>query len=198
MMETDTATTADAPSTIVPTQQTFDQFFTFDGSDVEIKAIFQGLKVTGRVASQAMVLASPVWKKFIFPPWTVHTGADHQIKTIDFTEDDGCALLILLRLAHLQTTIIPLKLGLDTLFQVAIQCEKYDCLLLLHLILSTWIAAEQNEAVKDESGKWLYICWAFGLEKPFEEAALRMANSGGGFTRRTAHFWRYSALGANA
>lgn len=60
MMETDTATTADAPSTVVPTQQTFDQFFTFDGGDVEIKAIFQGLKVTGRVASQAMVLASPV------------------------------------------------------------------------------------------------------------------------------------------
>lgn len=88
-------------------------------------------------------------------------------------------MLILLRLAHLQTTIIPSKLGLDTLFQVAIQCEKYDCLPLLHLILSTWIAAEQNEAVKDESGKWLYICWAFGLEKPFEEAALRMANSGG-------------------
>ncbi|KAG4438576.1 hypothetical protein IFR05_005951 [Cadophora sp. M221] len=157
-METETTNTSDASSAIQPTQQTFDQFFIFDGGDVEIKAIFQGHKVKGKVASQAMVLASP-------------------IKTIGYTEVDGFALLILLRLAHLQSTTIPPKIGIDTLFQVSIQCEKYDCSALLHLILPTWLAAEEDEAAKGENGKWLYICWAFGLETLFKEAALRIAKS---------------------
>jgi hypothetical protein len=44
--------------------------FTFDYGDVSIKVNIRGQEViTGKVSSSAMSLASPVWKKFIFPPF---------------------------------------------------------------------------------------------------------------------------------
>lgn len=55
-----TNTPSDASSTVETPKQSFDQLFTFDGGDVEITANFQGQKVAGKVAAQAMVLASPV------------------------------------------------------------------------------------------------------------------------------------------
>jgi len=43
--------------------------FTFPKGDVEITVLYNGEVVKGYVESNAMVRASPVWKKFIFPPW---------------------------------------------------------------------------------------------------------------------------------
>jgi hypothetical protein len=70
-----------------------------------------------------MSFASPVWKKFIFPPFprlaespTLRgSSAQKKKKTdeafpdveLDFTEDNGDALLILLQIAHLQVANIP-------------------------------------------------------------------------------------------
>ncbi|PVH77245.1 hypothetical protein DL98DRAFT_591492 [Cadophora sp. DSE1049] len=176
-MATDTSTTnmpSDASNTLEASNQSFDHFFTFDGGDVEITVMIQGERVKGKVASQAMVLASSVWKKFIFPPWEINSCS--QLKTIDFT-DDACTLLILLRLAHLQSTMVPTTLSLETLFQAAVQTEKYDCVKLVHLILDKWLLAVKDEASKDDCGKWLYICWAFDQEESFNEVALRMTKS---------------------
>ena len=46
---------------------------------------------------------------------------------MDFTEDDGDALLILFRLAHIRFKDIPDKLPYNTLLQVAVLCDQYDC-----------------------------------------------------------------------
>lgn len=45
--------------------------FHFPHSDIDIEVRCDDKTVTGRVSSAAMVLASPIWKKFVFPPWEV-------------------------------------------------------------------------------------------------------------------------------
>ncbi|KAH7411479.1 hypothetical protein BKA64DRAFT_639116 [Cadophora sp. MPI-SDFR-AT-0126] len=177
-MATDTSTTnipANASDAIEAPKQSFEQFFTFDGGDVEITVTIQGEQIKGKVASQVMALASPVWKKFIFPPWTTDSGS--QVKTIDFSDDDACALLILLRTAHGRFKMIPKVLSLETLYQVAIQTEKYDCVELVLPFLDQWLSATNYAAPKDHNGKWLYICWAFGREAPFKYVAEKMTKS---------------------
>ncbi|CZT11282.1 uncharacterized protein RCO7_09959 [Rhynchosporium graminicola] len=131
----------------VQSTKSFDGFFTSEGGDVEIRAIFQGHQVNGKVASQVMVLACPFWKKFIYPLWT--TSDSVQPMTIDFTEDDGCALKILLRATHLQSNSVPVTPRVDTLFQLA----------MLY------------------SAKWLYIAWAFGNAGLYMDITLKMAIS---------------------
>jgi len=44
-------------------------FLEFDGADVRAKANFDNVQIDFKVSSHAMSFASPVWKKFIFPPF---------------------------------------------------------------------------------------------------------------------------------
>jgi hypothetical protein len=45
--------------------------FNFPDGDIDIEIRGGKNTITGRVSSAAMALASPVWKKFVFPPWEV-------------------------------------------------------------------------------------------------------------------------------
>ena len=55
-----TNTPSDAQARSKPPTNLSISFSPFNGGDVKISAIFQGHKVAGKVAAQAMVLASPV------------------------------------------------------------------------------------------------------------------------------------------
>jgi hypothetical protein len=96
--------------------------FQFDSADVRAKATFGDAQIDFKVSSHAMSFASPVWKKFIFPPFprlaespTTRGGSAQKKKKktdeafpdveLDFTEDNGDALLILLQIAHLHLHI---------------------------------------------------------------------------------------------
>lgn len=102
--------------------------FSFDAGDVTIKILENDEVFTGKVNSTAMMLASPVWKKFLFPPWANGT---EPVRELDFTEDDSDALLLLLKIVHPQCANLPattfrLPLGLNT--DMAILCDQYNCL----------------------------------------------------------------------
>jgi hypothetical protein len=43
--------------------------FDLESGDVLAFATYQGQRVSFKVSSDAMSLASPVWKKFLFPPF---------------------------------------------------------------------------------------------------------------------------------
>lgn len=43
--------------------------FVFDAGDVRILVNYKEEILEGMICSQALVHASPAWKKFIFPPW---------------------------------------------------------------------------------------------------------------------------------
>ena len=51
-------------------------FFTFEPSDIRLKVSYKGEPVTAHVSSSAMSFASPVWNKFIFPPWKPMAAQD--------------------------------------------------------------------------------------------------------------------------
>ena len=50
----------DASSTVEAPTQSFEQFFTFDGGNIEISVLVQGEVIQCKVCSHSMVLASPV------------------------------------------------------------------------------------------------------------------------------------------
>lgn len=75
------------------------------------------------VSSRAMCLASPVWRAMFDPHghWTKQSSG-----VADLPEDDPDALLILLRIAHLQFSRLPEKLAdYEHLLQLAVLCNKY-------------------------------------------------------------------------
>jgi hypothetical protein len=152
-------------------------------ADSVIQVTYDGEICAGKVSSHAMALGSPVWEKFIFPPWSRSKetkdleGKDVQISRVqqlDFVDDDGEALLILLRIAHLQFKDIPVTLSYDHLLNLATLVEEYDCISIVRPWLATWLENEEMEWKEPEHECWLYIAWAFGRHEVFKSLALKM------------------------
>ena len=157
-------------------------------ADVTATAVFREERIQFKVSSHALCFASPVWKKFLFPPFqTLDTETDTDgnnerkgdmsfrecsAKEIDFSEDDGDALLILLRIAHLQLNQVAMSpLHYERLYQIAILCDQYDCAPLLRPWLESWLGAATERSGRRGQEGWLFIAWVFGREKVFEDLA---------------------------
>jgi hypothetical protein len=160
-----TATAAPEP------EPDYTPLFDFPSGDVRIKVNCKGKEVIGNVVSQVMILASPVWSQFLFPPW-IPEGAVGAGKEIDFREDNGEAILIILRIVHLQFCKVPVKLSLESLYHMALLCEQYDCPSSVKPWLERWMSIRPSKnSTMHEHPEWLYIAWAFGDSELFEGVA---------------------------
>ena len=154
----------------------------------------EGREIIGKVCSQAMCLASPVWKAQIFPKqvdkgwWgspkerlaEANTNGNHNderkepVKQVDFTKVDSQAFSIILAIAHLKFRDVPLNLSYQELLNVAKLCDYYDCVDLVTLFLPQWLSDEATESLKPGQENWLFIAWVFGRKKVFEKLAMHL------------------------
>ncbi|KAH9209119.1 hypothetical protein DL95DRAFT_414153 [Leptodontidium sp. 2 PMI_412] len=179
--------------------QTLPNPFLFDAGDVQILVSYKEKPLVGMICSQALLHASPVLKKFIFPPWKVappflplpksetestesprarrstlaviSTSSQAPFATIDCTEDDGEAVLVLLNIIHLKHRLVPKRLQFSILLQVAVLCEKYMCVDLVQPWLSTWTDNLKFRTKYPMAEQVLYTHWVFGQEEEFETVA---------------------------
>ncbi|KAK0120412.1 hypothetical protein ONS96_010627 [Cadophora gregata f. sp. sojae] len=164
--------------------------FVFDAGDVPIRVSYKGEVRVGKVCSQALIHGSAVWKKFVFPPWNV-SRIDHSLpessksavkscsstgsfEEINFIEDDGEALLVLMNIIHLKHRLVPRKLQFSTLLQIAVLCEKYMCVQLVQPWLKTWNDNLELRSKYPLAEQVLYTHWVFGQEEEFEKIAKAM------------------------
>lgn len=112
------------------------------------------------VSRPHMAMASPVWKAMLSSGWKESTS-----NRVELPEDHPEALLLLLRIAHSQFQDVPTELHVTALHQLAVMCDKYDCVQLTRPWLKHWILAYQILR-KYETG-YAFICWTFGLEAAF-------------------------------
>ena len=82
------------------------------------------------VSTKALCLASPHWNSMLNPlrPWA-RQNPDQDTFTLE--EDDPDALVIILRIAHLQFEQVPRSIGYSHLLEIAIICDKYDTIKLV-------------------------------------------------------------------
>ncbi|CZR54653.1 uncharacterized protein PAC_04537 [Phialocephala subalpina] len=166
---------------------------TFPSGDIRVRLKLEDeTQVIGRISSHAMSLASPVWKNFAYPPWNAADSGP--VEELDFTEDDPNALLLLLQVIHFEfAPVKEQKPGTDQIYQLAILCDKYDCVHLVgpwlddwlekaesidvvrhhtYLLLKRFRGGDNNSACKEvDSEKWLFIAWVFGKQEIFEQTA---------------------------
>lgn len=160
--------------------------FTFNSGDTRLIISSPDGDIIAQVSSHAMSLASPIWKKFISPPWRpsqtgkamVTSSSEFEgvesgsvpIEPLDFREDDTDALLILLRIAHLDFVSVKKKLGIGELYNVAILCDKYDCIHLIKPWVEEWFTKTRSQ-IGGEIAKDVFISWSFGRKESFKMAA---------------------------
>ncbi|CZR64663.1 uncharacterized protein PAC_14561 [Phialocephala subalpina] len=193
--ETSTLSSNNAPDGPMP-----HPMFAFDPDGVTINVTYNGIKVVGNVSPYAMAMASPVWKSLIYP----HTsqGHHHQAKKeqgieeleehrdspkpalcapsaaseIDFLEDDGDALLLILQIVHLRFGDIPTA-TLPYHHKVAVFCNKYNCGHLAKPWLGSWLQGNHPTTVNSNYIETLFTAWTFGDEKLFDQIAIFMVKN---------------------
>jgi hypothetical protein len=163
--------------------------FSFGSGDTRLLVSSPEGEITAAVSSHAMSLASPVWKKFISPPWrpfqiikTNKTSRSEEDggarlssgtqldEPLDFREDDADALLLILRIAHLDFISVKKRLSVEELYNLAILCDKYDCVHLIKPWVDEWLRDAELQ-ILGESAKRLFIAWSFGRTERFKNAA---------------------------
>jgi hypothetical protein len=168
--------------------------FSFGSGDTQLLVSSSEGEITASVSSHAMSLASPVWKKFISPPWrpsqmnksretsSPDDGEGVRIsfppvsdELLDFREDDADALLLLLRIAHLDFISVKKQLSVAELYNLAILCDKYDCVHLIKPWVDEWSLCAARAIRRQVGGellsKFLFIAWSFGRRFDFRTSA---------------------------
>lgn len=122
-----------------------------------------------RVSSKAMCLASPVWKAMFAGPFKEATAQE-----ISFPEAEPNALLITLRIAHLQFKELPSFLDFHQLLNLAVVCDVYDLVSIVRPFLTGWITASRPIADRIGYEEWLLVAWTFGYREEFERSTCRL------------------------
>lgn len=115
-----------------------------------------------RVSSRVLCLASPVFRTILGPNSNFqeaqtlrdNTDTPNMIRLLD---DDASAMLMLLKVVHLPTHLLPRQITLDVFYEIAIVCDKYDMARVMVSWAMAWISA--TESVDD--AQWLAIAWVF-------------------------------------
>jgi hypothetical protein len=94
--------------------------------------------------------------------------------SIDFASDDLDAIILLLRITHLQFKSIPNKLFYRQLLQIAILWDQYSCASLVAPWLQSWLSSEKSELKEGRKEGWIFISWVFGRESIFEEVVKKL------------------------
>lgn len=96
------------------------------------------------------------------------------VKEVDFRAENGEALILLLRIAHLHYSDIPKTLAYKTLLDVAVLCDRYNCVELVQPWLPRWLSDEEKSCKEAEHENWLFIAWVFGRDKVFSDLTANM------------------------
>ncbi|KAG4433038.1 hypothetical protein IFR05_011477 [Cadophora sp. M221] len=150
--------------------------FDFPAGDAQMLVTYKNQAITCLVCSQALVCASPVWKKFLFPPWVPAPAPTTGPRQIDCSEDDGEALLILLNILHLKFKDVPIRLGYKVLIQVAVLCDQYICVSIAKPWIDGWMREVETDLVAKNfvTPHMLFACWVLGREATFETLAQKL------------------------
>jgi hypothetical protein len=118
-------------------------------------------KIKYKVSSNALQLASPVWKRMIT------ANKNHPRIPLLFSNVSANLLLLVLYVSHMRFDKLPKDLQFQDLVDLAFICTEYDVLALVRPWLAGWVEPWKANLTIPGYEQWLYIAWAFGYEVEF-------------------------------
>ncbi|KAF1991477.1 hypothetical protein K402DRAFT_294941, partial [Aulographum hederae CBS 113979] len=116
------------------------------------------------VSKRTMCFASPAWRAMLTGQFSESTASE-----VPFPEDDPDALLIVLRIAHLQFALLPRSMSFLMVVKLAVLCDKYDTVALVKPFLSMWVDPHKENLLTVNYQEWFFVAWVFGYEEEFNQ-----------------------------
>jgi hypothetical protein len=125
------------------------------------------------VSSKHMCLVSPVFKAMLQGEF--REGRElKEMKKIDLPlpDDDAEAMKILVLIIHCKHKLVPLKVDLELLTNIAILVDKYRMHEVLNIMAPIWkkhLKADMLESFSNAT-RWICIAWVLDMHEEFREA----------------------------
>ena len=129
------------------------------------------------VSSKVLCLASPVWRAmFNSSGHFAEACSSAGVREVRLADDDPDALLLVLRIAHLQFRDISTELAFKQLLNIALVCDKYDISELVRPWLPQWLGWLKPMMSQPGYEEWLFIAWTFGDARDYEKLASQLVS----------------------
>jgi hypothetical protein len=137
------------------------------------------------VSSKVLALASPVFAAMLSPRFREgQRSASGTLDPIPFPEDDAEAMTVLCHIFHFNYAAIPAKAELGLFKNLALLCDKYDCVTPLRFISEQWLLMWETTAGKEELETLLFISYVFDRAERFAALSTRIVKE---FTGNLKH-----------
>lgn len=109
--------------------------------------------------------ANHTWRTMLDP----EKWSDGSKKELEMPDDDPEAMVIVLRIAHLQFNKVPKAPAFKLLLQLAIVCDKYDLFPLLHPFIGAWKNTGRDSSLPLEDR--LFVAYSLKMKSWFMQLA---------------------------
>jgi hypothetical protein len=138
-----------------------------DGSDDGVRSIL--------VSSKVLALASPVFSAMLSPRF--REGQRSALGTLDpipLPDDDTDAVTVLCHVLHFNYSALPVRADLKLFKNLALLCDKYDCVTPLRFVSEHWLLLWEKTAEKEELETLLFISYIFDRAERFSALSTRI------------------------
>ena len=129
------------------------------------------LKSRFRVSSKQLMLASAYFEKMLTPRWREGQELDaNGSMELDITDTDPNTFLIILNIIHCRMARVPHVVDFDTLTELAVLADYFQCHEALEPYPSIWLRHLKNSVPSmycRDLVKWIFISWVFNYDDIF-------------------------------
>lgn len=126
-----------------------------------------------QLSSRHLILSSVYFRKIFHGRWKESTISSDGFYTIDASEWDVEALLILMNIIHGRVRRVPRSISLEMLAKIAVIVDYYDCHEVVELFVHYWVE-NLRQSLPNKFDRdlylWLTVSWVFSQEDLFEMA----------------------------
>jgi hypothetical protein len=127
------------------------------------------------VSSKVLTLASPVFSAMLSPRFREgQRTSSGTLDPIPLPEDDSAAMTILCYIFHFNYSAVPEKPDLELFKNLALMCDKYDCVSPLRFISEQWLLKWEKTAKREELETLLFISYMFDRPERFSALSTRI------------------------
>ncbi|KIW31444.1 uncharacterized protein PV07_03094 [Cladophialophora immunda] len=135
-----------------------------------------------RISSKVLSLASPVFGAMLssgFKEGSLQTVEDNP-RIIPLPEDDLEAFKLICKIIHFQLDQIPQELKIDSLENLALVCDKYQCTVAMRHCAALWLQRISDTYLAAELNRQLLVAYLLDLPTAFSDISWRLMQAQAG------------------
>lgn len=132
-------------------------------------------KVAILVSSKILTLASRVFAVMLGPNFLEgQRSPSGTLGPVTLPDDDADAMTLLCQILHFNYAALPKKPQIELFKDLAVLCDKYDCVTPLNFVTEQWLLLWEKTTKKTEMETLLLISYVFDRPERFSEMSMRI------------------------